>query len=34
MAKTNWDKIAQREFDEMKQTYQDDDWQELYDRVN
>jgi hypothetical protein len=33
MAKLNWDEVAKEEFFDMNQTYQDD-WRELYDRIN
>jgi|GEM_PF-6556154 len=33
MAQRNWDEIAREEFFDMDKTYQED-WRELYDRIN
>jgi hypothetical protein len=30
----NWTKVAEKEFEEMKQAYHDDDWRDLRDRTS
>lgn len=34
MAQRDWTKVADREYEEMKQAYHDDDWADLRKRVN
>ncbi len=34
MTKPNWDEVASREYESLKQAYQDNSWADLYSKIS